>query len=65
MRAEIGLMVEGQNGLNWQNWEQILHAAERGGYQCVFRSDHYRQPRTARLRFARAMGIADLRRASD
>ncbi len=44
MRAEIGLMVEGQNGLNWQNWEQILHAAERGGYQCVFRSDHYVNP---------------------
>ena len=44
MRAEIGLMVEGQNELNWQNWEQILHAAERGGYQCVFRSDHYVNP---------------------
>ncbi len=44
MRAEIGLMVEGQNGLNWQNWEAILRAAEEGGFQSVFRSDHYVNP---------------------
>lgn len=44
MGAEIGLMVEGQNGLNWKNWEQILRTAEQGGFQSVFRSDHYVNP---------------------
>ncbi len=38
---QIGIMLEGQNGLNWENWKHILDAAEDLGYQCVFRSDHY------------------------
>jgi F420-dependent oxidoreductase-like protein len=41
MTAEIGLMIEGQHGLNWPRWQRILEAAESGGYQCVFRSDHF------------------------
>lgn len=41
---KIGLMVEGQNGLNWERWERILDHAERGGFQCVFRSDHFTNP---------------------
>ncbi len=44
MNVEIGLMVEGQDGLNWQNWQQILETAERLGYQSVFRSDHFVNP---------------------
>ncbi len=40
-RAQIGLMVEGQHGLNWKRWQKILETAEAFGYQCVFRSDHY------------------------
>jgi F420-dependent oxidoreductase-like protein len=39
--TQIGLMVEGQDGLNWPRWMGILKAAEDFGYQCVFRSDHY------------------------
>lgn len=39
--AQIGLMIEGQEGLNWQRWKRILATAEHSGYQCVFRSDHY------------------------
>lgn len=39
--AQIGLMIEGQNGLNWENWQNILQIAEETGYQCVFRSDHF------------------------
>jgi F420-dependent oxidoreductase-like protein len=39
--AHIGLMLEGQAGLNWQRWDRILQAAEEFGFQCVFRSDHY------------------------
>jgi F420-dependent oxidoreductase-like protein len=44
MRAQIGLMVEGQMGLNWGHWRAVLELAERCGYQCVFRSDHFTNP---------------------
>lgn len=39
--VQIGLMLEGQNGLNWARWKRILRVAEDSGYQCVFRSDHF------------------------
>jgi F420-dependent oxidoreductase-like protein len=39
--AEIGLMVEGQDGTNWRRWKGLLEAAERLGFACVFRSDHF------------------------
>jgi F420-dependent oxidoreductase-like protein len=39
--TQIGLMVEGQNGLNWARWQRVLQTAEDSGYQCVFRSDHF------------------------
>lgn len=38
---EIGLMVEGQNGLTWERWLHILRLAERLGFPTLFRSDHY------------------------
>ncbi len=38
---DIGLMVEGQAGLNWERWIHILHLAERLGFPSLFRSDHY------------------------
>jgi F420-dependent oxidoreductase-like protein len=38
---DIGLMVEGQNGLTWERWLHILKMAERLGFPTVFRSDHY------------------------
>ena len=38
---EIGLMVEGQNGLTWERWSHILQMAERLKFPTVFRSDHY------------------------
>ena len=41
MRAQIGLMIEGQAGLNWQRWDRVLKTAEDLGFQCVFRSDHF------------------------
>ncbi len=44
MKAAIGLMVEGQMGLNWERWTRVLEMAERSGYQCVFRSDHFTNP---------------------
>jgi F420-dependent oxidoreductase-like protein len=39
--AQIGIMIEGQDGLNWSRWQRILQTAEDSGYQCVFRSDHF------------------------
>jgi F420-dependent oxidoreductase-like protein len=38
---DIGIMIEGQNGLNWPRWQRIVRAADDLGFQCVFRSDHY------------------------
>ncbi len=37
----IGLMIEGQWGLTWERWGKLLDLAERLGFDCVFRSDHY------------------------
>lgn len=42
--TQIGLMFEGQDGLNWGRWQRILQSAEDLGYQCVFRSDHFTNP---------------------
>ncbi len=41
---QIGIMIEGQDGLNWPRWQRILRTAEDCGYQCVFRSDHFTNP---------------------
>jgi F420-dependent oxidoreductase-like protein len=38
---EVAIMVEGQNGLNWQRWQRIARAVEASGYVGLFRSDHY------------------------
>ena len=44
MKAQIGLIVEGQMGLNWTRWDRFLSMAERAGYQSVFCSDHIVDP---------------------
>src|SRR5262245_12777442 len=38
---QIGLMVEGQNGLTWERWIHILKLAERLNFPTVMRSDHF------------------------
>ena len=38
---DVGLMVEGQHGLNWENWRRILALADRLRFPTVFRSDHF------------------------
>jgi F420-dependent oxidoreductase-like protein len=38
---EIGLVVEGQDGLDWQLWRRILTRVDRLGFSSLFRSDHY------------------------
>ncbi len=42
--THIGIMIEGQMDLNWERWQNILSTAERVGFQCVFRSDHFTNP---------------------
>ena len=39
--TQIGIMIEGQDGLNWPRWKGLLQTAEDCGCQCVFRSDHF------------------------
>ena len=40
--VEIGLMIEGQEGVSWQQWLALAESAERAGLESLFRSDHYR-----------------------
>ncbi|MBV9613901.1 MAG: LLM class flavin-dependent oxidoreductase, partial [Ktedonobacteraceae bacterium] len=41
---EIALMIEGQNGLNWERWQRIVRAAEELGFVGLYRSDHLTNP---------------------
>jgi F420-dependent oxidoreductase-like protein len=38
---EVAIMVEGQNGLNWANWQRLARAVEDLGFAGLYRSDHY------------------------
>ncbi len=38
---EVAIMLEGQNGLNWERWQRIARAVEELGFVGLYRSDHY------------------------
>lgn len=38
---DISIMIEGQNGLNWKNWQQIVMLVEELGFYGLYRSDHF------------------------
>jgi hypothetical protein len=38
----ISLMLEGQEGIEWEQWLELALAAEAAGLEGLFRSDHYR-----------------------
>src|SRR5437588_11522691 len=38
----IGLMIEGQEGVDWPQWLALARTAEDAGLESLFRSDHYR-----------------------
>jgi alkanesulfonate monooxygenase SsuD/methylene tetrahydromethanopterin reductase-like flavin-dependent oxidoreductase (luciferase family) len=40
--VRICLMIEGQEGVSWEQWVALAHAAEDAGLEGLFRSDHYR-----------------------
>ena len=34
-------MIEGQEGVTWEQWQALAAACEKHGYEALFRSDHY------------------------
>ena len=38
---QIALMIEGQEGVTWQDWCALADACEQHGVETLFRSDHY------------------------
>ncbi len=38
---DIGIDIQGQDGLDWQRWRKILAHVDRLGFSSLFRSDHY------------------------
>jgi alkanesulfonate monooxygenase SsuD/methylene tetrahydromethanopterin reductase-like flavin-dependent oxidoreductase (luciferase family) len=39
--VRVCLMIEGQEGVSWDEWLALAEAAEAGGFEGLFRSDHY------------------------
>jgi F420-dependent oxidoreductase-like protein len=39
--VRICLMIEGQEGVTWDDWVALAEACERNGFETMFRSDHY------------------------
>jgi F420-dependent oxidoreductase-like protein len=38
---EVALMIEGQNGLNWDRWQKVAKFADDAGFVGLYRSDHF------------------------
>jgi F420-dependent oxidoreductase-like protein len=38
--AKLGVMIEGQEGLTWERWNRLVDAADRLGFDSIWRSDH-------------------------
>jgi F420-dependent oxidoreductase-like protein len=38
---DVCLMIEGQEGVTWDQWVELARACEEFGYEGLFRSDHY------------------------
>ena len=38
---DLAIMIEGQDGLNWERWKRLASAAEGLGFAGLFRSDHF------------------------
>jgi alkanesulfonate monooxygenase SsuD/methylene tetrahydromethanopterin reductase-like flavin-dependent oxidoreductase (luciferase family) len=37
----VCLMIEGQEGVTWEDWVRLAGLAESNGFEGLFRSDHY------------------------
>jgi alkanesulfonate monooxygenase SsuD/methylene tetrahydromethanopterin reductase-like flavin-dependent oxidoreductase (luciferase family) len=40
----LALMIEGQEGVSWEDWLALAQACEKHGVEALFRSDHYLSP---------------------
>jgi F420-dependent oxidoreductase-like protein len=52
IEMRVCLMIEGQEGVTWDDWARIARLAEDNGFEGLFRSDHYTaiiEPRAAAL----------------
>ena len=38
---QLAIMLEGQNGLNWERWQRIARAVQDLGFVGLYRSDHF------------------------
>jgi F420-dependent oxidoreductase-like protein len=38
---QLGVMIEGQEGLTWERWRQIMARVEALGFESLWRSDHF------------------------
>lgn len=38
--VDLGVMIEGQEGLTWERWWKIIETADTRGFNSVWRSDH-------------------------
>ncbi len=41
---EVALMIEGQDGIDWERWKRMGRAAEDLGFAGLYRSDHFTNP---------------------
>ena len=41
---EVAIMIEGQDGLDWERWRRLVRTVEDLGYAGLFRSDHFTNP---------------------
>jgi len=39
--VRLALMIEGQEGVTWEDWVALADACEQNGVEALFRSDHY------------------------
>ena len=39
--VRVCLMIEGQEGVTWDQWRALADTAEAAGFEALFRSDHY------------------------
>lgn len=39
--VRVALMIEGQEGVSWDQWVALARACEESGIEALFRSDHY------------------------
>jgi F420-dependent oxidoreductase-like protein len=41
---EVAIMIEGQEGINWDRWRRLARTVEESGYAGLYRSDHFTNP---------------------